>query len=353
MPANTIRPLSLAVLHGGPSSEHDISVITAREVLAALRGGGHSANAVYVDRGGRWHFGGVDGAAGHVQGHGVGVAAALTLLADLALDCAFLGFHGTYGEDGRIQAVLDLAGVPFTGSRVLASALAMDKPLARRVLRDAGMTVARAIELRTDTLVDMDAGRVAAAAVISELGLPVVVKVPAGGSSVGIEIPRDADALLDTLVRLSPDAELLLCEEFVTGVELTAGVLATTDGGLQALPIVEIAPKGDRFFDYEAKYDPALTDEIVPARIPAEIEQRARKIGLLAHRVLGCHGVSRTDLIWDGGERLVVLETNTLPGLTPASLLPKAAAAVGCDYLGLLLRIIHASVVAATPSTSQ
>ena len=334
--------LSIAVLHGGPSSEHDISVITARGVINALRGGGHCAHAVYVDQQGLWHFGGETAGSGHRVAQGVDLVVALGTLQQLNIDVAFLGFHGTFGEDGRVQAALELAGIAYTASGVTATAVAMDKPMARRVLASWGLDVAQAVELPTAT-VRKDGAPAVAADLVKTLGLPVVVKVPAGGSSVGIEIPRTQEALTATLSRLIDGVDVLLCEQFIEGVELTAGVLAAADGSMEALPVVEIAPKGEGFFDYEAKYDPDLTDEIVPARIPEAVEQRSREIGLLAHQALGCRGVSRTDLIWDRGERLVVLETNTLPGLTPASLLPKSAAAAGIDYLQLLMRIVAAT----------
>lgn len=336
------KSLRIAVLHGGPSSEHDISVITAREVISALRAGGHEVEAVFVDKRGAWHFGGTGAQSAHIVSKAASTPAALKRLVETGYDVAFLGFHGTYGESGRIQAALQLAGVRYTGSGVTASAVAMDKPMARRLLASWGLDVAKAVELRSSSLRAKGVAS-CAAQLVAELGLPVVVKVPAGGSSVGIEIPATVEELQATLNRLSEDEQLLLCEQFIRGVELTSSVLETPAGGLEKLPVVEIAPKGDRFFDYEAKYDPSLTDEIVPARIPTEIEQRVRAIGEAAHLALGCAGVSRTDVIWDRDQRIVVLETNTLPGLTPASLLPKAAAAAGIDYLALLHRIIGAT----------
>ena len=340
----TGRSLSLAVLHGGPSSEHDVSVITAREVLAALRGAGHRVDSVYVDREGLWHFNGQSGESGQTVPTPRPLPEALTQLVAMNPACAFLGFHGTYGEAGRIQAALDLVGVAYSGSGVVASAVAMDKPLARRVLESAGIAVPPAVEVLTSQLQDPTAISTTADSLVEQLGSPTVVKVAAGGSSIGIEIPGDRDALVETLTRLRGDSAVLLCEGFVTGVELTAAVLSRSDGSLEALPVVEISPVGDRFFDYEAKYEPSLTDEIVPARITAEQESNARRIGLIAHRVLGCRAVSRTDMILDIQGRLQVLETNTLPGLTPASLLPKAAEAAGCDYVELLHRIIRPSL---------
>jgi D-alanine-D-alanine ligase len=176
---------------------------------------------------------------------------------------------------------------------------------------------------------------------VERLGLPVVVKVPTGGSSVGVEIPRDVQALAGSLQRLGQDAPMLLCEQFVSGTEITAAVIEREDGALEALPIVEIVPKS-AFFDYEAKYKTGGSDEIVPARISPEATRAAQENGLRAHKALGCAGYSRTDQILRADGSLVLLETNTLPGLTPASLLPKSAAAAGLSYGALLGRILAA-----------
>ncbi|MCB9739581.1 MAG: D-alanine--D-alanine ligase [Deltaproteobacteria bacterium] len=331
--------LHVAVLHGGPSSEHDISVVTSRGVLAALRARGHRADAVWVDRNGRWHLGGGETDSGVAQGAGLDLPAALGALVRGGYDVCFLGFHGTFGEDGRVQAALELAGLRFTGSGPLASAVAMDKVMTRRVFRATGLPVADGIELVSAELATAEARAAVAADAVATVGLPAVVKVVAGGSSVGVEIAKDladTEAALDRLRTLWPT---LLIERFVGGTELTCGVLDGPDGPT-ALPCVEIAPRGERFFDYETKYDPSLVDEIVPARIPAAAEAALRSHALAAHRVLGCRGVSRTDAILDRDGALWLLETNTLPGLTPASLLPKAAAAAGLPYADLLERII-------------
>ncbi len=333
--------LRIAVLHGGPSSEHDISVWSSRGVLQTLREAGHETLAVFVDRGGRWHLTAM-GDAGIAVGDGLDL---LQAVADLRgkVDLCFLGFHGNYGEDGKVQAVLELAGLRYTGSGVMASALAMDKTVARRVYAGVGLPVAGAVELPTAGLRTLAGAQGAAKKLIAQLGLPVVVKVPTGGSSVGVEIPRDEAAVVASLQRLGADAGTLLCEQFVSGVEITAAVLERADGSLESLPIVEIVPKS-AFFDYESKYQTGGSEEIVPARIPAEATAQAQRNGALAHRALGCAGYSRTDQILQPDGALVLLETNTLPGLTPASLLPKAAGAVGLTYGALLDRVIAAAL---------
>ncbi len=335
--------LRVAVLHGGPSSEHDISVWSSRGVIDTLRGLGHETHAVFVDRAGLWHLA-PTGNAGEISPSPLPILEAVAALQALAVDVCFLGFHGTYGEDGRIQALLDLAGLRYTGSHTTASAVAMDKPLARRVFQGVGIPVARAQELRTAGLDGAGEALAAAKDLVEELGLPVVIKVPAGGSSVGVEIPRDLDAVAGALQRLAPLAANLLCEQYIAGTELTAGVLERADGSLEALPLVEIAPVKADFFDYSAKYQPGGTDEIVPARIDAAATAAVQALGIRAHVALGCQGVSRTDVILRADGAPFVLETNTLPGLTPASLLPKAAAAAGCDYATLLTRILAAAL---------
>jgi D-alanine-D-alanine ligase len=336
-----LAPLRIAVLHGGPSTEHDISVWSSRGVLQTLRDRGHDAQPVYVDRAGFWHFG---EAVGDDSTPALPLLAAMDRLKELQIDVAFMGFHGTYGEDGKVQAVLDLSGIRYTGSGVTASAAAMDKPLARRVFAGAGLPVAEAREVATSTVRTAEAADIVARGLVATLGLPVVVKVPAGGSSVGIEIPRDLTSLSDALVRLSAGVESLLCEQYVAGTELTAGILEGPDGVPQMLPIVEIVPVSAAFFDYEAKYQDGATREICPARIPDDVARQVAELGRAAHIALGCRGVSRTDVIVRTDGKPFLLETNTLPGLTPASLLPKAASTAGLAYGELLERIVAAAL---------
>lgn len=342
-PPDPHRPV--AVLHGGPSSEHDISIVSSRGVVGALRDGGHRVVPVFIDLHGRWHFGDEASPAGQ-ESVGLALPEACAALTALAPSVCFLGFHGTFGEDGRVQALLDLLGQRYTGSGPLASALAMDKVMARRVFAASGLRIAGAREWPASALTDDAACAAAAEATIAAVGLPCVAKVAAGGSSVGVEIAQDRQGVCDALRRLRRMWPVVLVEQFVRGTELTCGVL-DGDGGSVALPCVEIAPVPGRFFDREVKYDARLVEEIVPARVAPEVEQRLRQAALAAHRALGCRGVSRTDAIATGDGEVWLLETNTLPGLTPTSLLPKAAAAAGVDYLALLERILAAAVAPA------
>jgi D-alanine-D-alanine ligase len=250
------------------------------------------------------------------------------------IDVAFLALHGRFGEDGTLQGTLDLLGIPYVGSRTLASALAMDKVMAKKVLAADGVPVPRGIVVdraafRADR--EGEAGRAVAAA------LPSVVKPAGQGSSIGMSLVDDAGAMAAALEKAFRHDPRALVEERLLGTELTVGVLGNRD--LEALPVIEIVPK-HAFFDYEAKYDPALTDEICPARIAAADAARAQDLALRSHRSLGCRGLSRVDMMLTAAGP-VVLEVNTMPGMTINSLLPKAARTAGIAFPELLDRLIR------------
>lgn len=252
---------------------------------------------------------------------------------DQGIDVAFLALHGKYGEDGTLQGLLELCGIPYTGSGVLASALAMDKVMAKRVLAAEGIPVPRGVHItRADYAADAPAAIRRASTLI-----PGVVKPSKQGSSVGMSLVDSADGMAAALrLALDHDDDALV-EERIFGPEITVGVLGTRE--VEALPVVEIVPKRE-FFDYQAKYDPAQCDEICPARISAEATRAAQDLAVRAHKSLGCRGYSRTDMIL-GPNGPVVLEVNTLPGMTMNSLLPKAAAAAGIPFPRLLDRIVR------------
>ncbi len=262
-------------------------------------------------------------------------AQALASQGERGIDVAFLALHGKYGEDGTIQGFLELTGTPYTGSGVLASALAMDKVMAKRVLAAEGIPVPRGVHLTSADLAHEGAAALARANAV----LPAVVKPSKQGSSVGMSLV-DSPAAMEAAVRLAlqHDDEVLV-EERVFGTEITVGVLGKVGRiELEALPVVEIVPRRE-FFDYQAKYDPAQCEEICPARISDEATREAQSLAMRAHRALACRGYSRTDLIL-GPKGPVVLEVNTLPGMTMNSLLPKAAAAAGISFAELLHRIV-------------
>jgi D-alanine-D-alanine ligase len=250
------------------------------------------------------------------------------------IDVAFLALHGQYGEDGTLQGLLDLLGIPYVGSGTLASALAMDKVMAKKILAMDGVPVpAGTVVERCAFAADRDgeAKRALAAA------LPAIVKPVAQGSSVGLSLVAEADDMAAALDRALLHDRRALVEERLLGREITVGVLGNRD--LQALPVVEIVSK-HALFDYQSKYDASLSEEICPARIPEAAAQAASSLALRAHRSLGCRGLSRTDMILTASGP-VVLEVNTLPGMTVNSLLPKAARAAGISFPDLLDRLVR------------
>jgi D-alanine-D-alanine ligase len=252
------------------------------------------------------------------------------------IDVAFVAIHGQWGEDGTIQGMLELLGIPYVGSGVLASALAMDKVMAKSVLAANGIEVPRGF------VVDAAAHRAdpeTTARAADDLGYPVVVKPVQQGSSFGVTIADGPAALPAAVDEALAYDDRVLVEERLEGTELTVGVIGPDDD-LLALPVIEIVSKR-AFFDYRAKYDPTLSEEICPARIPDSLAQRAQETATLAHRALGCRDLSRTDMIATLDGRLPVLEVNTIPGMTANSLLPKAARVAGIGFAELCSRLIE------------
>lgn len=315
--------MKVAVLVGGRSGEHEVSLVTGTAVREALLRSGHSPWLFTIERDGTTSWDSTSGT----------MAEGLAALYAWGPEVAFIAMHGADGEDGVIQGVLELLGVAYQGSGVGASAVAMHKARTKVVYRQAGLPVARDWTL-TGTGVDWEQ-------VAGHLGLPVVLKAGVSGSSVGIEVVRDLESLGVRGEAMLADTDALVVEEWLDGREFTCAVLEDGDGQGHALPCVEIVPRSGGWFDYETKYDPAAVDEICPCDIPPALEEELRRLALVAHQVLGCRDYSRTDFILDAEGRPQLLETNTLPGLTPASLFPKAAMAAGLEFDRLIERLIQ------------
>ncbi len=258
----------------------------------------------------------------------------LRIVADAnKIDVAFILLHGKYGEDGTIQGLFDMLDIPYQGSGVLGSALAMDKHLSKVVYRASGIPTPDWITLESSKDINPEE-------IVRKLGLPLMIKPCTQGSSVGMARVDDASALGDALREAFKWDSRVMAEAFTKGREITAGVIGNRE--LHALPLVEIIP-GEKydFFDMEAKYKPGATREVCPAEIDEEVAVRARNIGIMAHRALSLRGYSRTDMILTEDGAIKVLETNTIPGMTPTSLFPQAAAAAGMDFSSLLDRLIE------------
>ncbi len=334
--------MRICVLTGGSSSERSVALASAGQVVAALRDRGHHVTVV-------------DTTTGVVPADREPALLARTVLpapADLAelarretdlllgallkdpaitgADVCFLGLHGGRGEDGTLQHLLDLAGLRYTGAGALASALAMDKDLAKQLFRAAGVPVAEWVMVAPSRGIG---GEVTARSVGEGLGWPVVVKPSKQGSTVGLSVVRDgADLGVAIEEALRHDDEVMV-ERFIPGRELTVGIL-----GDAALAVGEIIPRHE-LFDYECKYTPGMSEEIFPADLPPSVAHDVQQLGLKAHRALKASGYSRVDFRLTPDGRLFCLEVNTLPGMTATSLLPQSARAVGIEFGELCERI--------------
>jgi D-alanine-D-alanine ligase len=299
---------------GGPSFEHDVSLNSGRQVLKALR---DQAFEVRIEKSGRWI---IDGDPAPT----IGVA--IDRLKEKA-DVVFIALHGPFGEDGTVQGLLDACEIPYTGSGPAASGLAMDKVRAKEIYRAHGFPISPSVSIALYDDLQDELTRAA------ELGFPSVVKPACNGSSYGVSFPKTRSELDEAVTKLIAAKDEVLVERFVKGKELTCGVLSIeAESRTFALPVTEIVPASKyEFFDYEAKYTPGASDEITPARISDEVRDVVQRLALAAHRALGCRDFSRSDfMLGDGGP--VILETNTIPGLTQTSLLPQAAAVAGIDF---------------------
>ncbi|MBT8342926.1 MAG: D-alanine--D-alanine ligase [Desulfatitalea sp.] len=260
------------------------------------------------------------------------------LVADAGdIDAALIILHGPHGEDGTVQGLLELLDIPFQGTGVLGSAVCMNKLAAKQMYATSNIPVPPAVALKREDPVN---GR----ALADQLGLPLVVKPIKGGSSIGMTIVRRQEGIAAAMAKAFEQDDTALMEAYIQGIEITGAVLGNDDP--QALPLIEIIPDATHdFFDYEAKYTAGVTQEICPARISPALTEKAQRYARMAHEALFCKGYSRTDMIVRG-EDIFVLETNTIPGMTPTSLFPQAAQAAGISFDRLLDRLIELGVEA-------
>ena len=300
----------IAVLMGGPSAEAEVSRVSAAGVAEALQGRCAAVQTFELD------------------------ARCAAELGRWQPDAVFPALHGPPGEDGTVQGLLSLLGLPFVGSDVHASAVAMDKALAKQVFRNAALPLAQDVLItRTEPQAD------AIARIVEALGTQVVVKPTRQGSALGVTLVDDQAGLEHALAAaLELDAEVLV-EERVLGKEITVGVLEDADGEVVAHPVIEIATPEGTWYDYEHRYTAGESDHIIPARLPEATLSELQRIAVEAHRRLGCRDLSRADFVV-GEKRIVLLEVNTLPGMTPTSLYPDGAAALGLAFPDLICALV-------------
>jgi D-alanine-D-alanine ligase len=339
--------MHVAVLAGGKSPEHDISLASAAQVLRHLDRARWQVWPVFLDRDGGWWpsraplpagSAWTPGPDGPTAGPMRPGRALDWLLEEAGIDIVLPVLHGPNGEDGTVQGMLELHDVPFVGSGCAASAVAMDKLRTRHALQVAGVPLPKAYEpagmlATADAAVEYERLRAA-------VGTPAFVKVDASGSTVGVQRIESEAELAAFLASFRGRFRRWFAEAQVVGEEITVAVLGNTGGPLQALPPIGIYPRCAGWFTHEAKYRPGATEEVIPPRglSPAQLEQ-VQALACRCHATLVCDGMSRTDMIV-GPDGPVVLETNTIPGLTPTSLLPQAAAAAGLSFPALLDRLL-------------
>lgn len=305
--------MRIAVLRGGKSAERDVSLKSGAQVENALRSRGHDVTGVDVDL--------------HTW----------DVLRDGGFDCVFNALHGRLGEDGTVQGMLELLGLPYTGSGVLASALCMDKARSNSIMAGAGLHVPSFEELEIKEGVAPELVE----RLVSTYGLPLVVKPVREGSTIGLTIAKDADQVASGLVLAARYDRRVLVQKFASGTEITVGVLATPE--LLVLPTLEIL-SDNPVYDYDAKYTAGKSHHIIPARIPEPAQRAAMEAAGRAFTELGCAGMARVDFIVDAHGTPWVLEVNTVPGLTEVSLLPDAARAAGIAFDELCQRLIDHAV---------
>ena len=288
---------------GGSSAEREISIQTGSGVMRALQSLGYDAQSLDYD------------------------ARFLDNIREVAPEVVFNALHGPGGEDGHVQALLDFLGIPYTGSGVEASALAMDKHLTKKLLAAEGLPTA------AWDIFDLSGGTLPL--LPGSLDLPLVIKPRFEGSSQGVVIVRTHEQWTSAMLAAAKTYSHIMAEEFLGGREFTVAIL-----GEEALPVIEIVPNADEFYTFDAKYAPGGSTHIVPARIDEDLAARLQMIALSVHRLLGLRDYSRTDFIVTKEGRPQILEINTLPGLTATSLVPDACGAVGISYEALVDRLV-------------
>ena len=347
------RKINVAVLMGGRTAEHEVSLETGRVIVNALDKSKYNVKPIIITKKGQWLLPGgyirqLDSGEKNFEAADIQKPDIVPLSTGMALDRAteekvdvvFIAMHGPLGEDGTVQGLLELVDIPYTGSGVLASSLAMNKAMSRRIFQHAGLNVPQSLLF---TIWDWNREPSAVISkVIAEIGLPCVLKPEELGSSVGISIAKTESEFRDGLRDVFRYSNEVLIEEFLDGSEVTCAVLGAPCGE-EPIPLVptQIVPVTSEFFDYEAKYTPGATEEITPPRdMDDELLREIQKTAVYAHKLLKCGGMSRTDMIVKDGV-VYVLELNTIPGMTEVSLYPQAAKAAGIDFPDLLSRLIQ------------
>ncbi|MBN1621922.1 MAG: D-alanine--D-alanine ligase [Endomicrobiales bacterium] len=299
-----LKNKKIGVLYGGLSAERDISILTGKAVLKALKE--EKCNVVGIDAG----------------------RDSASQIKRSRIDFAFIALHGPWGEDGTIQGMLEIMGIPYSGCGVLASSLALNKIYSKRIFDSLGIPTPKWWVFNKKNF----------NARFLTSRFPLVIKPAAQGSAIGVSLVKDKKGLNNAARRAFRLNSEIIAEKYIGGTEITVGIL-----GGRALPVIEIVPEGS-FYDFKSKYKPGQSKHIIPPRLPKSVIKNAQQLGLRAFNALGCKAVSRVDIIVDKRNKPWVLEVNTVPGMTETSLLPDAARACGIGFSKLVLKIIEYSL---------
>ena len=307
--------LRIAVLRGGYSREAEVSAKSAREVSAGLVAAGHTVEIIDLGEG-------------------------LTRnLLEFAPDVVFPALHGAPGEDGTVQGYLEMLGFPYVGAGVHGSATAMDKSLAKAVFQRFGLPIAPDVVVTADQEITA-----AVEAIKKKLGLRVAVKPLAQGSALGVHLLPNGGDIAAAITSCRAVGGDVLVEPFVMGREMTVGVLDLFDDPIRSLPVIEIRTASDEWYDFTNRYTVGKSEHIIPAALPPQVSTRMGEIAIKAHQALGLHDLSRADLIVTETDEIYLLEINTLPGMTPTSLFPDGARAIGYDFPKLMDALVHSAI---------
>lgn len=345
--------LNLAVIFGGKSGEHEVSLKSASQVMSALNAEKYNVIPIAITKGGNWLIG--DRGRQYMEENlplaqqegGINLEQSQKLVSvqnknifDFSegetgvekIDLILPIVHGPYVEDGKLQGMLDTLGLKYVFSGTLASALSMNKQKTKLVARSAGLKIAKEVIVNKNKKYNLDK-------IITKLNLPVVVKPIELGSSVGVNISKTKEELDAAIKKALEYGNEVLLEQFVKGRELTVAVFGSRPP--KALPVIEIIPKVSTFFDYKAKYQAGGSEEVCPAQIPDDIAKKVQKYAVKVFKALGCADLARADFIWDTESgKLYFLEINTIPGMTGTSLAPQAAKAAGMEFGDFLDKLV-------------
>ncbi|WP_431799082.1 D-alanine--D-alanine ligase [Halobacillus andaensis] len=307
--------MKIAVLYGGVSGEREVSLSTGKGIIQALKNKGHEVTGIDFD------------------------PSKIDQLTRLKVDLVFIGLHGRFGEDGRIQGLLDMLDIPYVGSGVLSSALAMDKAKSKQIF--AANNIPTAVSESYEVSRYNDCSHIAKK-VKEKFSTPFVVKPNQEGSTLGLTIVKEEKQIDKAIEIASASDSVILVEEYVGGREVTVPVVGK-EGEEEALPVIEIIPKSE-YYDFDSKYKPGGSEHIVPAKVSDELTEQLQSYAVLAHQLLGCTVYSRVDFIINENNIPIILEVNTLPGMTPTSLFPDSAQVVGLSYDDLVERFVSLSL---------